>query len=118
MTASAKQTLSGWEVRIDLAIDNDPAWLTPEEARALAAELTAAADLADRNEATFAAQHLRVRVLQRLACCSHHVSGGLAELLGEEEPAVLAALTELQRDGKVEPWGGIDGLWCVAGGAT
>lgn len=118
MTASARRTLSGWQVVVDLQLGDEPAYLTPPEARALAAELLAEADEAELKAACDDGLPLRDRILKRLACCSFHVPGGLAKLLGEKEAEVVTALAELQREGKVELWRGLDGFFCLAGCAS
>lgn len=110
MSAVAIRTLSGWEVRLG-AGDAEADWLSPAEARALAAELTSAADEAERRSAEDAAQPLRERVLRRLALCPYHVTGGLAKLLGEDEAAVAETLEDLRREGRVRLYRGMPGFY-------
>lgn len=115
MIAIVQHQLGEWEVRID-PDGIGPAWLSPDEARGLAAQLLAAADETTRRRALDAASSLRQRILKQLSCCPYHVPGGLAKLLGEDTSAVEAELQQLLTEGAVVLCRGMGGFYALAGG--
>lgn len=113
MKASPHYTLSGWEVRLDIP-GRTPEWLSPTEARELAQALLGAAYDADRSATSDAAKELKELVFARLSCAPYHVAGGLAKLLDAPLAVVEAALVELQQEGRVSLYRGMDGFYQVS----
>jgi len=99
-----------WDVRV--ALDGRACTHSIAAARALAAELLAAADRAEKEQAIEVALLLAERVWLFLSRLTWWHPRGIADDLGATPEGVLSALQQLADEGKVENIGGVaSGAW-------